>query len=943
MDRLKAKRGARRAQVTKLVDEVNERRQDLSTSKAILNGLLARLESSGRDLRKVNEETEPLIREDDLLLEYEAVFRYEESAANAIAELRTRIADIELNDRRTNATPTVKPSAAQTKHQAQVGIKLPKLQLMTFAGELTQWQPFWEQFRTAVHENRRLNKTEKFQYLSTSLKGRAAAAIRGLQATESCYDDAIEILSQRFGDTTQIEREYLSRLRSLPAVRSSRDVAGLRSLYNYVQANVRCLKSLGVSTNSFASMMVDILLSAIPPEMVVEYHRTANYGALRTASNDTYEHGSLSPSTEARAASGPGTTDELSKVLNFIRIELESLERAGLKDSRMTHVAQSTNRTWKRSVPTGAILQAAVKAVPNCFFCSSSDHSTAECDASLPLTEKLKILSKASRCFRCTKRGHRSKECRANVTCSHCKKRHASVVCDPSKLQTKGIDSVPLTNLMTVSTHRTQHQEPDILLQTVRIWVSSGTACTQLRGIIDGGSQGTFVRDDVAKKLNLKVVGESRLHLNTFASDTSTRKTHQGKVVELRLRSQYHPAEHVIHATTIPFICKDLAEIPSNQEFVASLRRQREYIGDDMLYPNLQCENGIPLLIGSDEMWKLLTGQVKRYPGDERLVAIGTVFGWTFQGPSPSVRSYTDNSTTAVCVLKIGVATEQEPDILEKFWKLECIGISEETTSNKEYDAGVLQDFQQNLRFVDGRYEVALPWKPDAEFEDNFGTARKRLQSLTRRLLRDDSMQEYDEVIRAYLQNGHAEKVTTETLSSGRVFYMPHRAVSESTTTKVRVVFDASSHAVGATSLNDHLEKGPKLTPDLVHILLRFRMYRVAITADIQKASLQIGIREADRDALRFLWLAESPTPGSMLPDFECWRMTRVPFGTSASPFLLNATLRHHLTSVEGPDKDLAYDLSNSFYVDDLLIGTDTVNEGKQLITKTQEILHKAV
>ena len=56
-----------------------------------------------------------------------------------------------------------------------------------------------------------------------------------------------------------------------------------------------------------------------------------------------------------------------------------------------------------------------------------------------------------------------------------------------------------------------------------------------------------------------------------------------------------------------------------------------------------------------------------------------------------------------------------------------------------------------------------------------------------------------------------------------------------STTTKCRAVFDASALSTNKISLNDMLAVGPTLHPTLDHILLKFRGYAVAITADITK------------------------------------------------------------------------------------------------------------
>lgn len=70
--------------------------------------------------------------------------------------------------------------------------------------------------------------------------------------------------------------------------------------------------------------------------------------------------------------------------------------------------------------------------------------------------------------------------------------------------------------------------------------------------------------------------------------------------------------------------------------------------------------------------------------------------------------------------------------------------------------------------------------------------------------------------------------------------------------------------------------------------------------------------------------------------------MTRVPFGTTASPFLLTATLQHHLMSVDDGDRSLASKLIDSFYVDDLLVGTSDVDEAKELVQRATDILQKA-
>ncbi|XP_077491913.1 uncharacterized protein LOC144102539 [Amblyomma americanum] len=105
---------------------------------------------------------------------------------------------------------------------------------------------------------------------------------------------------------------------------------------------------------------------------------------------------------------------------------------------------------------------------------------------------------------------------------------------------------------------------------------------------------------------------------------------------------------------------------------------------------------------------------------------------------------------------------------------------------------------------------------------------------------------------------------------------------------------------------------------------------------------MQIAIREQDRDALRFFWFRETPQPGSPLPPIETWRMKRVPFGTTASPFLLSATLQHHLKLCEEGFPHTASQMQQGLYVDDLLTGADDEEEAAKLYTKANAIFRAA-
>ncbi|UYV81532.1 hypothetical protein LAZ67_20001463 [Cordylochernes scorpioides] len=71
--------------------------------------------------------------------------------------------------------------------------------------------------------------------------------------------------------------------------------------------------------------------------------------------------------------------------------------------------------------------------------------------------------------------------------------------------------------------------------------------------------------------------------------------------------------------------------------------------------------------------------------------------------------------------------------------------------------------------------------------------------------------------------------------------YLPHRPVlKDSHTTPIRPVFDASCKKKGLPSLNQCLEKGDNLIELIPDLLLRFRLGKYGIIADMRKAFLQI-------------------------------------------------------------------------------------------------------
>ncbi|XP_039311334.1 uncharacterized protein LOC113006065 [Solenopsis invicta] len=169
---------------------------------------------------------------------------------------------------------------------------------------------------------------------------------------------------------------------------------------------------------------------------------------------------------------------------------------------------------------------------------------------------------------------------------------------------------------------------------------------------------------------------------------------------------------------------------------------------------------------------------------------------------------------------------------------------------------------------------------------------------------------------------GHMTRVNPNEVINNNSLYLPHHPVvkASSSTSPVRVVFNASSPMDNGHSLNDLLLTGPKLQSDLCSIIMRWRTHRFVFVADVAKMFRQIMIHPLDTDFQRILWRPSSGQP------IHHYRLITVTYGTASAPYLSMRVLRQ-LCEDEGSAFPLAVSiLNNSIYVDDVLFGADSVS-----------------
>lgn len=787
MERQLRRRNSLRSQLDVLLAEAEGNlRENREVTKATVSVLLDRISSFYGQIEKVDEAIFEETPDDLLDSETLDAGKYRDKVVTLTANLR-----VKLNE--CLSPPTPRPTNVHPLPSGKS--KLPQLELVKFDGNRRQWPRFWTQFTSAVHDNSELSTADKFNYLSSLVTGAAASAISGLQATEECYADAIEILKKRFGDEQIIVQDHLQGLLDLKPVSSSADVHQLRKLYDKVQVHIRSLKALGTNSTTYCTMLREILLRVLPTDMVLRFHEARKASSSAAASSNTEDN-------------------ELQMLLEFFDLQLtcrEAVAEQEIHRSRRTPEKGGLKPSHPRDVSTTAALQSSASSPQKCLFCRSEKHSAEVCDKKeISLSLKKEMLTKAGRCFRCLKQGHLAKDCRSRLKCGKCARRHATSVCASEEIRSDK------EKVLSASVNLISKQPSSVvMLQTLTATISGTKTSGRYRVLFDGGSQRSFITAKASQRLGCEVIEEETLTVGVFGGENA-RKTMQ------RVRVSILPAKEEIpisiDALVVDTICSECIPVPEE-----NVLREMNKMRLDTQALSLQGveDKQIAVLIGSDYYWDLVTGTVK--PVHEKLKAVETRLGWTVQGPLSATTNVIQSAS--VVVLRTTVTEQDISKLLTRFWDLESIGIKAEHEETKVADS-VLENFENNIKKKDNRYEVALPWKERVDLADNYAIATKRLHSLMKKLNKDSELlKRYDETIRLYLDEGSAERVPeTEEHPLGPLYYMPHRAVirEDRSTTKVRIVFDASSHESGSKSLNDNLEAGPNLNPDVVTLLLRF-------------------------------------------------------------------------------------------------------------------------
>ena len=525
---------------------------------------------------------------------------------------------------------------------------------------------------------------------------------------------------------------------------------------------------------------------------------------------------------------------------------------------------------------------------PYCLFCRKQDHWSDSCTVVTELVDRRKFFMDHNLCLNCGRSGQRAEQCHRRG-CLKCKYTHHTSICDKRQRASSMQNEVSQTSSPTeVSlTGYTTYAEEKVLPAIIPVSVEGEI----LWAYLDTGSSRNFILGEAVKKLKLKPARHvSREILTVNGSKVQSMPIFDTSIVSLDGKA----------CEEIELTGSRLADFTTvRRPDMNQLKHKYLHTQDKRFYMTSGGEYQIHLILGDSMYSRIRTEKVfKENPGEPLVEE--TTFGWVVRGGDEYI-------SDGVCMYL------REVNDYEKQYSLDVLGV-EDRGENEQFD--VLRDFKENIaRRDDGRYEVNFPWIPGVELSStNEVLSRKRLQNVERGLSKNENLRkEYANINEEQLRVGIVEEAP-ERPTGERVFYMPHKPViRESTvTTKISVVFDASAKPYPwANSINDCMFTGPPLQPLLWDIMVRALLSTNLLLGDIEKVFLQIGVKEQDRDAFRFLFNVKG----------EEWhlRFMQVPFGVEASPFVLGATLQNHLQQQGTEFEDTVRALKENTYVDNLM------------------------
>ncbi|XP_059052238.1 uncharacterized protein LOC131846836 [Achroia grisella] len=793
-------------------------------------------------------------------------------------------------------------------------VKLPTINLPKYQGSYDNWLEFHDTFSSLIHSNDNMDEINKFHYLRASLEGSAAVIIQSIEFSASNYAVAWQLLCDRYNNKRLLIQNHVNNLFNVESIKNESSVS-LKRLIDQLNKSLCALESLGEPIKQWDTLLIHIMTRKLDHKTFREWEEFKG----RLNKNDPIK---------------------LIVFLEFIRDRADLLETLESTRSNVAnHMSKPTSKLKAlMSVASPPILHnnnnniSIIKPCPKC----KGEHQLLSCPQFLALTneQRLELIPQIKVCYNCLRPGHYSNRCKKNG-CKLCKRKHNTLIhvsefkrtnanilpnagnaaenYESNLSASSGNNGQGSTNL-TLTTYcadTSLEVNQDVLLSTAQISINDYYGNPHIvRVLLDCASSSCIITEKLCNSLNLEYINIDKPIFGINKTQTTTRK--MCRVLINSLNENY--SKHLL-CYVLPSITDD---IPCRSVNVSHIK-----IPDDIALadPQFYKASAVDMIIGSNIFWELL-GSRKISLGMKKPILWETRLGWLvatgplYNGQESSLRC---NLTTLDTSTHSNIENNDVQSLLSKFWQLEDVGSK---SSYSEEEQRCEEHFVKNtIRLPNGRFCVRIPLKQSHKVLGNsFQRAKRCLHSLEYRFKTQPAFRDsYVAFLSEYHSLGHMTECKLNIDSTS--YFIPHHGVlnANSTTTSLRVVFNASSPTSSGVSFNQIQMVGPTVQDDLLSILLRFRFYKYVLAADVEKMYRQVIVHPDDRHLQQILWRKPEES------EVKAYQLNTVTYGCSSASYLATRCLKQ--IGLDCNDKKVSEIIIHDFYVDDLLTGSDSNQE----------------
>ena len=566
-----------------------------------------------------------------------------------------------------------------------------------------------------------------------------------------------------------------------------------------------------------------------------------------------------------------------------------------------------------------------------------------------PAKEKLEFARSNKLCFNCLGQ-HHIKDCKTQKTCIICNSRHHTLLHDsfqasrnetsndspvePTNLQTNHVEntSVRTASVQVCCNNSTSVEQDCVLLGTalVRIESEKGWHLTA-RALVDPGAEVSLVSESLVKRLHLP-----KEDCSASISGIGDLNSKVSGITKFLLRSLVQSNScYQVQAFILDQITSYIPKCTNTNLDWKHLK------GLPLADPKFASNDPVDLLLGVDVYQLIVQGGVAKSFSVGPL-GQNTSLGWILSYADSPINYKATSQHASMSHNLNSNHDEQLNQILQKFWETESVPSPSSIDLMSVDESKCEKHFQETFsRDKSGRFTVKLPFKScDTSFTGNFSLAKQVLLRMEKRFRFNTALRDsYHAFMREYIDLSHMSEIANENsiaiedLNSS--YFIPHHGIFQgnSSHTKFRVVFNASSRALNGQSLNDTLFAGPSLQTNIVDILIKWRFLRYVYSADIQKMYRQINVHEDHRKFQRILWRFSEDDPISI------YNLNTVTYGVVSSAFQALRSIRQ-LVADEADNFPQVIDFPrDNMYVDDAFFGADSIEEAISLSNRFHDFL----